>query len=418
MVASPVLNEVSNELLYSSFNLSQLQRSHSNTWDTDFSGATLHDGSINDLGFQSCNMPGNGLDFEPDNVINNTFRSQIQQDNHSFKGFPQPQMQQDSRLLLSLPQPQFQQGAQSFHNTSQPEFQQDVQSLYNVDQAQLQVNIPPFHNISHRPASLNESSSNSMATPPISAPDESTSHSASQLDPDTGVSTYDVTSVPSTNEASQTFELPPICYGMIYRSAVRLAGDMLKTDHKLRAAPTLHGFAKFQVQQEKGQLVVKFPDGDIFGFANEGLRHTFHGTMGKFCLRLEAVVNVPNVQDNLRTLKKAGDAVVRVNINVFGQRKNAAAVGKRLSDGKIWLQKPDQVDRGTEIENPHFLKLEGFDHGQELHEQADIELAQSTEEMDKDAFKKTIEDVFEQLTRSKQLKRIEKDRRVKTRLLP
>jgi SWI/SNF-related matrix-associated actin-dependent regulator of chromatin subfamily A3 len=133
---------------------------------------------------------------------------------------------------------------------------------------------------------------------------------------------------------------------------------------------------------------------------------------------MEAIVNIANVRNRIAKAQKASDAIVRVDINLFGPSCNATIVGKMLSDGKIWLQKPDFLSQGVKYENPQFLKIQGFEQQNDVDRQP-LEVASSQKHVEKndERFKAALEDVFNKLTRSDQLQRVEKDRRVKTELL-
>jgi SWI/SNF-related matrix-associated actin-dependent regulator of chromatin subfamily A3 len=194
---------------------------------------------------------------------------------------------------------------------------------------------------------------------------------------------------------------------------------MLRLDHKLLQTEASYGFGfiGFDVRPGKQAITLHFADGTLFSSTNTAFSNCLQGVFLAFPIRMEAIANIANVRDRIAKAKKANDAIVRVDINVFGPKSDGAVIGKMLSDGKIWLQKPDFSQKGVEYENPQFLKLEGFEEQQ--GDQQPLELASSQKRLEKDdeKFKETLEDVFNKLTRSDQLQRVEKDRRVKTELL-
>jgi hypothetical protein len=216
---------------------------------------------------------------------------------------------------------------------------------------------------------------------------------------------------PSPQDATE------ICYGTVSRTAVRLAGDMLQLDHRLQRTDASYGFGftGFKVRPGKQDFTLHFVDGTHFGSTNTQFSNGLEGICPMFPIRMEAIANTANVRDRITRAKKISDAIIRVDVNVFGPRKDTAAVGKMLSDAKLWLQKPDFL-KNVAYENPQFLKLEGFEY-QEA-EQKPLEASSQTRLVrGDDKFKEMVEDVFNKLTRSDQLQRVEKDQRVKTELL-
>ncbi|RDW57005.1 hypothetical protein BP6252_13923 [Coleophoma cylindrospora] len=225
----------------------------------------------------------------------------------------------------------------------------------------------------------------------------------------------------STDTTVNTSNLPnstEICYGMVSRAAVRLAGDMLQLDHKLQRTEGSYGFgfAGFNILLEKGEINLRFHDGYHLGSTNMQFCDGVLGIL-KFHIRMEAIANLANVRSRIAKAEKASDAIVRIDINVFGPRDNATVVGKILSDSKIWLQKPDILQKGMDYENPQFLELEGFEELEVDRQPLEMASGQKRLGMDDQRFEEAVEDVFNRLTRCDQLERVEKDQRVKTKLL-
>jgi hypothetical protein len=210
-----------------------------------------------------------------------------------------------------------------------------------------------------------------------------------------------------------------ICYGAIPRTVVRLSGDMLQLDHRLQQTSVQYGFGftGLELRDVENTLTLHFPNGAVFGVAHPQFHADIHSLISEFSIRLEAIINIANVRERIRSASKVNDANVRVDVNIFGPRENAEKVGKRLSDAKLWLQKPEILKRGTEHHNPHFLILDGWKMSSLEVLPVEIDQEQGSLETDDKNFKQALDEVMNNLTRSKELQRVEKDRRIKTKLL-
>ncbi len=208
-----------------------------------------------------------------------------------------------------------------------------------------------------------------------------------------------------------------ICYGAVSRTTIRLTGNMLQLEHKLQQTDTAYGFGflSFECRPGREEMTLHFSDDTRFGSTNMHFSEGAQRALSVSPVRMEAIANVANVRDCIGRANKASEAHIRVDINFFGPKKDARIVGKVLSDAKLWLQKPDLLQKGVQYENPQFLELEEFK--QPESEQQLVQMPSNSESLDKDnKFQETVENVLNSLTRHKQLSRTEKDRRVKTRL--
>jgi SWI/SNF-related matrix-associated actin-dependent regulator of chromatin subfamily A3 len=207
----------------------------------------------------------------------------------------------------------------------------------------------------------------------------------------------------------------------IDRCLIRLAGEMLVADRKLASPCNVEGADVAQFRVERGPskadlLFLKFADGTNFASVNTHISKAFVSLL-ETPVRLEAVACISTVRDRIRQAKKANDATVRVSINVYGPRTNKEHLGRELSKSKVWLQKPDHWKPGTEYENPQFLAFHGLEQPMVSHP---IPVKQGSKDLfdDPDEFRRAVAGVYANLRRDDNLRQVEKDRRVKTTLLP
>jgi hypothetical protein len=78
-------------------------------------------------------------------------------------------------------------------------------------------------------------------------------------------------------------------------------------------------------------------------------------------LEFEAVVETDVLRETIGRAHKPSEAVVRVNINVYGPAIEANNVGSQLATHKLWLQRPDHARRDTIYKNPQVVEFEGVD---------------------------------------------------------
>ncbi|KAK1507948.1 SNF2 family domain-containing protein [Colletotrichum costaricense] len=157
-----------------------------------------------------------------------------------------------------------------------------------------------------------------------------------------------------------------VCYGMLYNVDIKLIGDMGVIDTKLRescraSAPGRIAFQRFTLSDLQEHICLSFKDDNTeFGYLRSG--------PGKALARLltldsrvefEPIAPTNALRETIGRAKKPVEAMVKVDINVYGPRAMAKVVGDKLTEGKLWLQKSDHARRELCYENPHVLKIQG-----------------------------------------------------------
>jgi len=194
---------------------------------------------------------------------------------------------------------------------------------------------------------------------------------------------------------------------------------MLEVDTKLKKdgqSRGSNGQHIFGVRKDADKVTVAFADGSEFGILNEHASKALGKLVDESKVDLDCLAPTLTLREKIEKASKAKDAIVRVDINVYGARSARKDVGRYLSDNKLYLQRPDQLRPGLEYDNPHILHFS--DMATETFEFApepclnDNPTTKSTE-----AFRQTISDVYSSLKRGNRLNCMEGDDRVKTELL-
>jgi SWI/SNF-related matrix-associated actin-dependent regulator of chromatin subfamily A3 len=179
------------------------------------------------------------------------------------------------------------------------------------------------------------------------------------------------------------------------------------------------GYYAFGIKKSSDKLLLTFPDGSEFGLLSTHTAKALEDLVERPSIQFDALAHIITLRETIGRAKKASDAVARVNINVYGSPAARIDVGHHLSAKKVYLQRPDQQRPGSIYDNPHFLKfpemqIPSIDYKPE----GKADGASLSDNDNPEQFRKAISDVYASLKRGSQLKRLEGDNRLRTRLLP
>jgi hypothetical protein len=173
---------------------------------------------------------------------------------------------------------------------------------------------------------------------------------------------------------------------------------------------------KFNLESKTDHILLVFPDGTHFGCLRDNMTKAMASLLGAEDLKFEAVALTQHLRGIIAKVDKSGDAVVQVDINIYGPRGKASSVGEDLSKSKLWLQQPDYFKKQYPYENPHvihFPELEGAASLEEVHNDVSVTKPQS----DQERLQRIVSQVHQSLQREKNLDRTAGDQRLKTGLL-
>ena len=165
------------------------------------------------------------------------------------------------------------------------------------------------------------------------------------------------------------------------------------------------------------RVFVDFDDGNQFGYLRENMTTALKPLRTIKSLEFEVILIAQTLRKQIGNMKKASDAVIPVDINVYGPRSLADDVGEVLSMGKAFLQRPDHHHRRFPYENPHVIKFTDADAPAPIN---DVQPQNATNSQPKSAAEKlqdVVSQVHRSLHRSENLQRAEGDQRLKTQLL-
>lgn len=170
------------------------------------------------------------------------------------------------------------------------------------------------------------------------------------------------------------------------------------------------------IQRSAAHLGLYFADGGEFAILNTQISKVLVDVLELPSIDCEVLADGVSVRDTVRTAKKANDALVRVNINIYGSPDIRNELAQLFSKHKTWLQHPEHQRPDTEYDNPHLLTFPDVS----LTEVDKPVMAMTSDEFVQDKeekFQQAISEVYASLKRDSRLKTIEGDTRL-TALLP
>ncbi|KIW70325.1 hypothetical protein, variant 1 [Phialophora macrospora] len=244
------------------------------------------------------------------------------------------------------------------------------------------------------------------------------------------IQTWEADNIPSSHDAvtpsttvlgESSYELDPapqVCFGMIYRTAARLSGEMSHLDTKLHSpdARRNHSSHIFSVGRTATHLALYFVDGTEFGILNAQISKALIQVLALPSIEIDVFADVVTVVDTIRRAQKASEATIPVNMNIYGSPDVRQGLDAILSKHKIWLQHPDHRRTGSTYDNPHCITFPGVvlsDTTVEITPNSEAEVVVDEPQR----FQQAISEVYASLKRDSHLKTVEADPGLRTPLL-
>jgi SWI/SNF-related matrix-associated actin-dependent regulator of chromatin subfamily A3 len=193
---------------------------------------------------------------------------------------------------------------------------------------------------------------------------------------------------------------------------------MAELDKKLSKGGTspVQGHLQLELVLSGSHFQIFFPDGVVLGEVNTQLDNALlHISEQRYELGYEVFAPIKAMRETISKVIREKEAIVRVQVNVYGPLSAAEDVGREFSKAKLYLQSPDYVRYGTTYDNPHVLKLANS-QAKELTAVQYVE-EQGTGKAAAGELNQAIKDVYSSLTRSQNLEGLEGDERLLTPLL-
>jgi SWI/SNF-related matrix-associated actin-dependent regulator of chromatin subfamily A3 len=137
---------------------------------------------------------------------------------------------------------------------------------------------------------------------------------------------------------------------------------------------------------------------------------------------MRAFVETKRILHVFSRAKKPGEATLKVEINVYGSLEDANVIGDKLCSAKLYLQDPDHGTQYVEYCNPHEVKFPGIEEPKPQNQGLDLlpdscKPSKAVRE-EQENFDQTVSSIYQFLTRSRNLERMQGGSHVVTPLLP
>lgn len=205
---------------------------------------------------------------------------------------------------------------------------------------------------------------------------------------------------------------------------MKLMGDMSYVASKLEAIRVSKNTSPYALTWNAplmDQLFLTLHDGTDMGIVNDRAASALRDIVGIPGVQYEALAPVTDLIDAVHRATNSSEAVVRVNINIYGPPESRNELGRTLSACKFYLQRPDRQRQGSLYDNPHRIHFPHIKFSEtELtpYEMASEDGVAGSKLRDPDKFHNAVSGIYAMLKRSSKLDQVEGDQRLRTELLP
>ncbi|OAQ70971.2 helicase [Pochonia chlamydosporia 170] len=208
-----------------------------------------------------------------------------------------------------------------------------------------------------------------------------------------------------------------ICYGMLHSVDVKLFGQMQQVNSTLRSMNSQYTY--FTLYEEKDNVILRFKDEPMdFGYLRTGVCAALAPLLSKSYVTLEPLAPRGSLMDVIGRANKSAEAMVKVDINVYGCQEAMEEVGNALSKSKMWLQTPDHSRPGFPLHNPHFLPVKFQGTQVEENQAPSHAIADGTRTRRReDLLREMVQDVYKAVDKNRHLERVDGGDRVTQTLL-
>jgi len=186
-----------------------------------------------------------------------------------------------------------------------------------------------------------------------------------------------------------------------------------------------HGF---QIIAEGSYFIISLQNSEKIAVINERTSNALRSIWDFESIGFQ-VLATPETLDSDTALGSAKtpapkDGYMNFSFNLYGKRRINDLVGSTLSSAQMFLQHPLSMEYGCEYDNPHFVSIPNVrpnvaEPSSLMSQERDVRRTESIAEDTQDyELQNELAVVFNSLTRSRCLKMLDADMRIKTPLLP
>jgi len=194
---------------------------------------------------------------------------------------------------------------------------------------------------------------------------------------------------------------------------------MLELAAKIDLSPP---YQSFEVSKYFDYFMLKFPDGSPFAQVSELVSRGLTTLEQYQSIEMRAFVETKRILHVFSRAKKPGEATLKVEINAYGSIDDANVIGDKLCSAKLYLQDPDHGTEYVEYCNPHEVRFPAIEEPKPQNQGLaflpdSCEPSKAVRE-EQENFDQTVSSIYQSLTRSRNLERMQGGSHVVTPLLP
>jgi SWI/SNF-related matrix-associated actin-dependent regulator of chromatin subfamily A3 len=205
-----------------------------------------------------------------------------------------------------------------------------------------------------------------------------------------------------------------VCYGMIYQAGVKLVNDGQNLLQELRGASNNEAMLKLDLVQKVDYILLDLPSSTSLGFLSDKYFAALKSLLQWESVILQGVAFRNSLLQKIATIDKARNAVVQIDINVYGPPHMANKVGLHLSEHRIWLQRPDNSNTQFQYRNPQKIEFPELEIAEEPQENLS---ATEDDQLMTNQISELVQEIQNDTRRAARLDRVAGDH-LKTPLLP
>lgn len=166
-------------------------------------------------------------------------------------------------------------------------------------------------------------------------------------------------------------------------------------------------------------MIVCLEDGFQIGHLRPATANTIEPLEKRSDVELEPLVTA-SLRETVEKAATNAEAVARIDINVYGGPLTSAAIGKALSMGKLWLQRPRQCRASIEYKNPHHLHLKNVNPSDLTRRDLSLVNKNKGDQQSKgeERLQKLIESLYQSMDSDRHQYQVDAGDRVSRKLLP
>lgn len=237
-------------------------------------------------------------------------------------------------------------------------------------------------------------------------------HSDEEFSYDTRDYQSNTTPIPGNNQ---------VCLGMIHKAPLKLTeGNLnflaLKLQHQANSANNKR-VLNFKVERKMDHLTMLLANGENFGMLNQSMIKSLGPLMQDESLFLEGTTHAQTLHERLGRMFRAADCKINIDINVYGPRDRARAIGDKLSENKIWLQRPENYRIDYPYENPHVISFADIDNTPTSIDGVPTASDEAGPLNKNDKLQRMVSAIHEGLQRARELRRTDGSLKLQNKLL-